>query len=85
MMQVLQYIAQHDTELNFISILSLAGHDGSLQYHADLHRASMDGKVPVRTDSLQEVYNLAGFITTANRRKVVFAQYLSDYAVESAG
>lgn len=29
MMQVLQYIAQHDNELNFITMLPLAGHDGS--------------------------------------------------------
>ncbi len=34
MMQVLQYIAQHDNELNFISMLPLAGYDGSLQYRA---------------------------------------------------
>ena len=32
MMQVLQYIAQHDYELNFISMLPLAGYDGSLQF-----------------------------------------------------
>ena len=31
MMQVLQYIAQHDNELNFISMLPLAGYDGSLR------------------------------------------------------
>jgi D-alanyl-D-alanine carboxypeptidase/D-alanyl-D-alanine-endopeptidase (penicillin-binding protein 4) len=57
MMQVLQYIAQHDTELNFISMLPLAGHDGSLQYRAGLHQAGVDGKVSAKTGSLQ------GFIT----------------------
>ena len=40
MMQVLQYIAQHDTELNFISMLPLAGYDGSLQYRAGLHEVA---------------------------------------------
>lgn len=45
MMQVLQYIAQHDNELNFISMLPLAGYDGSLQYRAGLHQAGVDGKV----------------------------------------
>jgi D-alanyl-D-alanine carboxypeptidase/D-alanyl-D-alanine-endopeptidase (penicillin-binding protein 4) len=49
MMQVLQYIAQHDTELNFISMLPLAGHDGSLQYRAGLHQAGVDGKVSAKT------------------------------------
>lgn len=53
MMQVLQYIAQHDNELNFISMLPLAGHDGSLQYRAGLHQAGVDGKVSAKTGSLQ--------------------------------
>ena len=84
MMQVLQYIAQHDTELNFISMLPLAGHDGSLQYRAGLHQAGVDGKVSAKTGSLQGVYNLVGFITTASGQKVAFVQYLSGYAVEPA-
>ncbi len=57
MMQVLQYIAQHDNELNFISMLPLAGYDGSLQYRAGLHQAGVDGKVSAKTGSLQGVYN----------------------------
>ncbi len=56
MMQVLQYIAQHDNELNFISMLPLAGYDGSLQYRAGLHQAGVDGKVSAKTGSLQGVY-----------------------------
>ncbi len=69
MMQVLQYIAQHDNELNFISMLPLAGHDGSLQYRAGLNQAGVDGKVSAKTGSLQGVYNLAGFITAASGQK----------------
>ena len=69
MMQVLQYIAQHDNELNFISMLPLAG---------------VDGKVSAKTGSLQGVYNLAGFITTASGQRMAFVQYLSGYAVEPA-
>ena len=84
MMQVLQYIAQHDNELNFISMLPLAGHDGSLQYRAGLHQAGVDGKVSAKTGSLQGVYNLAGFITTASGQKIAFVQYLSGYAVPPA-
>lgn len=57
MMQVLQYIAQHDNELNFITMLPLASHDGSLQYRAGLHQAGVDGKVSAKTGSLQGVYN----------------------------
>lgn len=84
MMQVLQYIAQHDSELNYISMLPLAGHDGSLQYRAGLHEAGVDGKVSAKTGSLQGVYNLAGFITTSSGQKMAFVQYLSGYAVEPA-
>ncbi|EOX9434598.1 serine-type D-Ala-D-Ala carboxypeptidase [Escherichia coli] len=84
MMQVLQYIAQHDNELNFISMLPLAGYDGSLQYRAGLHQAGVDGKVSAKTGSLQGVYNLAGFITTASGQRMAFVQYLSGYAVEPA-
>lgn len=82
MMQVLQYIAQHDSELNYISMLPLAGYDGSLQYRAGLHEAGVDGKVSAKTGSLQGVYNLAGFITTASGQRMAFVQYLSGYAVE---
>ncbi|KNC90648.1 serine-type D-Ala-D-Ala carboxypeptidase [Trabulsiella odontotermitis] len=84
MMQVLQYIAQHDNQLNFITMLPLAGHDGSLQYRAGLHAAGVDGKVSAKTGSLQGVYNLAGFITTASGQRMAFVQYLSGYAVEPA-
>lgn len=84
MMQVLQYIAQHDNELNFISMLPLAGHDGSLQYRAGLNQAGVDGKVSAKTGSLQGVYNLAGFITAASGQKIAFVQYLSGYAVPPA-
>ncbi|XTZ38900.1 serine-type D-Ala-D-Ala carboxypeptidase [Salmonella enterica] len=84
MIQVLQYIAQHDNELNFISMLPLAGYDGSLQYRAGLHQAGVDGKVSAKTGSLQGIYNLAGFITTASGQRMAFVQYLSGYAVEPA-
>lgn len=84
MMQILQYIAQNDSELNIISMLPLAGHDGSLQYRAGLHQAGVNGKVSAKTGSLQGVYNMAGFITTASGKQMAFVQYLSGYAVEPA-
>ncbi|WP_173636087.1 serine-type D-Ala-D-Ala carboxypeptidase [Paramixta manurensis] len=81
MMQVLQYIAQNDQQLNFISMLPLAGYDGTLRYRGGLHEAGVDGKVSAKTGSLQGVYNLAGFITTASGQRLAFVQYLSGYAV----
>ncbi|OIV47887.1 serine-type D-Ala-D-Ala carboxypeptidase [Sodalis sp. TME1] len=84
MMQVLQYIGQHDQTLDFISMLPLAGYDGTLMYRAGLHEAGVDGKVSAKTGSLQGVYNLAGFITTASGQRMAFVQYLSGYVVPPA-
>ncbi len=81
MMQVLQYIAQHDDRLNIIAMLPLAGYDGTLRYRGGLHEAGVDGKVSAKTGSLQGVYNLAGFMTTASGQRVAFVQFLSGYAV----
>ncbi|WP_114192179.1 serine-type D-Ala-D-Ala carboxypeptidase [Edaphovirga cremea] len=81
MMQALQYIAQHDQELNFITMLPLSGYDGTLRYRGGLHEAGVDGKVSAKTGALQGVYNLAGFITTASGQRMAFVQFLSGYAV----
>lgn len=81
MMQVLQYIAQHDNELNYITMLPLSGYDGTLRYRGGLHEAGVDGKVSAKTGALQGVYNLAGFITTASGQRMAFVQFLSGYAV----
>ncbi len=83
MMQVLQYIAQHDTELNFISMLPLAGHDGSLQYRAGLHQAGVDGKVSAKTGSLQGfITSQASSLPPADKRWP--SCNISGYAVEPA-
>lgn len=81
MMQVLQYIAKNDNELDLISMLPLAGHDGTLQYRGGLSEAGVNGKVSAKTGSLAGVYNLAGFMTTASGQRVAFVQFLSGYAV----
>lgn len=65
-------------------MLPLAGYDGTLMYRAGLHEAGVDGKVSAKTGSLQGVYNLAGFITTASGQRMAFVQYLSGYAVPPA-
>jgi len=81
MMQALQFIAKNDSSLNFISMLPLAGYDGTLQYRGGLHEAGVDGKLSAKTGSLQGVYNLAGFLTTSRGTRIAFVQYLSGYAV----
>lgn len=81
MMEILQFIAKNDQQLDFISMLPLAGHDETLRYRGGLDEAGVNGKVSAKTGALQGVYNLAGFITTASGQKVAFVQYISAYAV----
>lgn len=81
MMEVLQFVAKNDQQLDFISMLPLAGHDGTLRYRGGFDEAGVNGKVSAKTGALQGVYNLAGFITTASGQRVAFVQFISAYAV----
>ncbi|CDG23035.1 D-alanyl-D-alanine carboxypeptidase dacB [Xenorhabdus poinarii G6] len=81
MMAILQFIGQHNHELNFISMLPQAGHDGTLAYRPSLHESGLDGKVFAKTGSLQGVYNLAGFMTAASGQQIAFVQFVSAYSV----
>ncbi|PHM74922.1 penicillin-binding protein 3 [Xenorhabdus kozodoii] len=81
MMEILQFIAQHNDELDFISMLPKAGYDGTLAYRPGLHEAGLDGKVFAKTGSLQGVYNLAGFMTAASGQQIAFVQFVSAYSV----
>ncbi|GKX52965.1 serine-type D-Ala-D-Ala carboxypeptidase [Budvicia aquatica] len=81
MMQILQYIAKNDAQLDFISMLPVSGQDGTLRSRSGFKDAGLDGKVLAKTGALQGVYNLAGFITTASGEKMAFVQYLSGYAM----
>ncbi len=81
MMEILQFIAQHNNELDIISMLPKAGFDGTLAYRPGLHTAGVDGKVFAKTGSLQGVYNLAGFMTAASGQQIAFVQFISSYSV----
>ncbi|KHD29823.1 serine-type D-Ala-D-Ala carboxypeptidase [Xenorhabdus nematophila] len=81
MMEILQFIAQNNEELDFISMLPKAGYDGTLAYRPGLHEAGVDGKVFAKTGSLQGVYNLAGFLTAVSGQQIAFVQFISSYSV----
>ncbi|MBC8944811.1 penicillin-binding protein 3 [Xenorhabdus indica] len=81
MMEILQFIAQHNNELDFISMLPQAGYDGTLAYRPGLHEAGVNGKVFAKTGSLQGVYNLAGFMKAASGQQIAFVQFISSYSV----
>lgn len=84
MMQILQYIAQNDSQLNLISMLPIAGQDGTLRARSGFKDAGLEGKIYAKTGALQGVYNLAGFMTTASGEKLAFVQFLSGYAMSPA-
>lgn len=84
MMSILQYIAKHDGQLNFIAMLPLAGHDGTLRYRGGLDNAGVNGKVLAKTGALQGVYNLVGFITTQSGQRIAFVQFISAYSLPPA-
>lgn len=81
MMSILQYIAKHDSQLNFIAMLPLAGHDGTLRCRGGLNNAGVNGKVSAKTGALQGVYNLVGFLTTQSGQGMAFVQFISAYAL----
>lgn len=81
MMEILQFIAQHNDDLDFISMLPKSGYDGTLSYRPGLHEAGVNGQVFAKTGSLQGVYNLAGFITAASGQQIAFVQFISSYSV----
>ncbi len=80
MMRALQYIAQHDNELNFISMLLLSGYDGTFAPRRPAR--SRRRRQSVGQDRRAAgAYNPVGFITTASGQRMAFVQYLSGYAV----
>ncbi len=50
MMEILQFIAKNDQQLDFISMLPLAGHDGTLRYRGGFDEAGVNGKFPPKRE-----------------------------------
>lgn len=82
MMQVLHYIARNDKQLQLIAMMPVAGQDGTLRTRKSLQNAGLDGKISAKTGALQGVYNLAGFMTTIDGKRIAFVQLLSGYSPE---
>lgn len=80
MMQILQYIATHDTQLGLINMLPVSGKDGTLLGRKSLKDAGLDGMVYAKTGALSDVYNLAGFIKTKSGKQLAFVQLISGYS-----
>lgn len=81
MMEVLQYIAKNDAQLNLIKMLPISGKDGTLASRTSLNNKELTGHIQAKTGYLDGSYNLAGFMTTKNGNKLAFVQFISGYSV----
>ena len=72
MLQVLDYMAQHDSELHLIELLPVAGMSGTLGSRGSVQNPPLVKNVTAKTGTLQNVSNLAGFMTTASGKRKAF-------------
>ena len=72
MLQVLDYMAQHDDQLQLIGLLPVAGMSGTLGSRGSVQNPPLVKNVTAKTGTLQNVSNLAGFITTASGKRKAF-------------
>lgn len=72
MLQVLDYMALHDQELGLIGLLPVAGMSGTLGSRGSVQNPPLVKNVTAKTGTLQNVSNLAGFITTASGKRKAF-------------
>lgn len=72
MLQVLNYMALHDQELGIIGLLPVAGMSGTLGSRGSVQNPPLVKNVTAKTGTLQNVSNLAGFITTASGKRKAF-------------
>lgn len=72
MLQVLEYIALHDDQLQLIKLFPVAGMSGTLGSRGSVQNPPLVRNVTAKTGTLQNVSNLAGFITTASGKRKVF-------------
>ena len=72
MLQVLDYMAMHDKELGLIELLPVAGMSGTLGSRGSVQNPPLVKNVTAKTGTLQNVSNLAGFMTTASGKRKAF-------------
>ena len=72
MLAVLEYIALHDKELGIIDLLPVAGVSGTLGSRGSVQNKPLVRNVTAKTGTLQNVSNLAGFMTTASGKRKAF-------------
>lgn len=80
LLQVLEYIAQHEPQLKLLDTFPIAGVDGTLSGRGSMINAPLVKNITAKTGALKGVYNLAGFMTNARGEKIAFVQFLNGYS-----
>lgn len=80
MIKVLDYILQHDAELNLMALLPKAGESGTLKYRQSMRNEPVRGHIQAKSGSLYGSYNMAGYVLNNNgQADAVFVQFITDY------
>lgn len=80
MLEALEYIAQHETELNLLETFPIAGVDGTISGRGSISVEPLAKNVIAKTGSLKGVYNLAGFMKNARGERIAFVQFINGYS-----
>ena len=77
-MSVLSFVYNNEQQLGLLSSLSIAGVDGTMQYHRSVRGSQFKGKVIAKTGSMKGVANLLGVVKTAQGDRL-FVLILNGY------
>lgn len=82
LLEILIYIKKHDSTLNFIDLLPVSGVSGTLNYRASTINEPLKTNVIAKTGSLQNVYNLAGFVRSAHGNLIPFVIFANSVSYD---
>lgn len=80
MLAVLEYIVQHESQLQLMDSFPIAGVDGTLSGRGSMLTAPLAKNIRAKTGALKGVYNLAGFMTNSQGETLVFVQFINGYS-----
>ncbi|HHW7448890.1 serine-type D-Ala-D-Ala carboxypeptidase [Pasteurella multocida] len=80
LLQALEYIAKHETQLQLMDTFPIAAVDGTLTGRGSLIHEPLAKNLIAKTGALKGVYNLAGFMTNKKGEKVAFVQFINGYS-----
>lgn len=75
MLEILDYINQHNDELGIVELLPVSGKSGTLHWRASTFNQPLKEHVLAKTGTLQNVSNLAGFVITQSGARVPFVMF----------